>query len=281
MGSDQSFRRGSLAIVIYSRHPLVLQLIEEAIASNRDLHSKVRGIVKPMAGVLLPLPSHVRKIHIVDTHSVKQWPEALLQLQSCECKTIVLVSEKTENGSDELKGVFLGVHGIVSTSANLAEDLPKAIRAVHEGRLWISRNTLEEYVKRTNAVFTQLSFRNHQLTARERHVLEFLVRGFSDKQIGKMLTTGERAVKSHVSSIMRRLHVHSRRELLRLDEIADAMLSLKPTLNSLGSPETTFSAAGVNKIRAQHSYFSLRSAGGLDSRAEDKLANQKGLPGQL
>ena len=234
MTSNGSFRKGSLTIVIHSRHPLALQLIEEAIASNPDLDSKVCCAAKPMTGVFLPSPLQIRKIFIVDTQSMAQWPEVLLQLQSRESRTIVLAPDRTDNSSDEFKGVLLGVHGIVNTSANLAEDLPKAIRAVLEGKLWISRNALDQYVKRTNGVFSGLSFRDRHLTARERHVLQFMARGFSNKQTGKMLAISERTVELHVSNVMRKLQVKSRRELLALDEIADAVLSLKPVLNSPG-----------------------------------------------
>jgi len=257
---NRKAQQGSLVVIVHSYHPLVFQLIQQAVASDPGLHCAVRYTAKSPSSVMLRPPSPIPPIFILDTHSVRRWRESLLQLRSCECRTIVLVPDEIKNSSEELKGLFLGAHGIVSMSANLTEDLPKAIRTVHKGKLWISRNALNEYVKRTNAAFSKLSFHGRQLTAREEHILQFLARGFPNKQIGKTLAISERTVKFHVSNIMRKLKVQSRRELLSLEELADAMLPFAPASNSAGSPAGEFSAFAQDRTPAQHSYSYRRSA---------------------
>ena len=260
MTRNRKTQEDSLVVIVHSYHPLVFQLIQQAVASDPRLHCTVHFTAKSPSSVLLRPPSPVPPIFIVDTHSVRGWRESLLQLRSRECRTIVLVPDEIENGGEELKGLFLGAHGIVSMSANLTEDLPKAIRTVHKGRLWISRNALDEYVQRTNAAFSKLSFRGRQLTAREEHIVQFLVRGFPNKQIGKMLAISERTVKFHVSNIMRKLQVQSRRELLSLEELADAILSFAPASNSAGCLTSEFPTFEEDRTPGQHPYSHRRPA---------------------
>ena len=62
------------------------------------------------------------------------------------------------------------------------------------------------------------------LTVRERMVLEALIRGCSNKQIAFELQVSDTTVKVHVSSVLRKLRVHSRTQAViktkRLDEEA-------------------------------------------------------------
>ena len=59
-----------------------------------------------------------------------------------------------------------------------------------------------------------------RLTARELEVLEHVVRGELNKQIGDDLGINERTVKLHRTNLTRRLHVRSVAELTRLVEAA-------------------------------------------------------------
>jgi DNA-binding CsgD family transcriptional regulator len=52
------------------------------------------------------------------------------------------------------------------------------------------------------------------LTAREREVLELIVKGHSNRKIGACLYITEDTAKTHVRSIMRKLGVTSRREII-------------------------------------------------------------------
>lgn len=208
-------QENSLTLVICSEHPLAVQLIQQAVTSDPGL----RCAITTQSGAAMTARPSRRHIFVVDTHSVRRWPELLLQLRSHGCPTIAIVSQESESTGGQLKGVFLGAHGIVAMSAALKEELPKAIRAVLAGELWIKRSTLDEYVKQTNAALKK--FRDRQTTPREEQILKFLVQGASNKQIGKALSVSERTVKFHVSNIMRKFQIRSRRELLSFDEIVD------------------------------------------------------------
>jgi DNA-binding NarL/FixJ family response regulator len=51
-----------------------------------------------------------------------------------------------------------------------------------------------------------------QLTTREKDVLDLLVRGLSNKQIGSVLLISRKTVEKHVAAIFLKLEVHSRTE---------------------------------------------------------------------
>lgn len=59
-----------------------------------------------------------------------------------------------------------------------------------------------------------------QVTRREREVLALIVRGKSNKEIAEALVISEKTVKTHVSNLLSKLHVSSRRDL-RLLAMAD------------------------------------------------------------
>ena len=58
------------------------------------------------------------------------------------------------------------------------------------------------------------------LTPREREVFEFVIRGKTNKQVGKVLGTTERTIKAHRHRVMEKMQVQSLAELVSLAERA-------------------------------------------------------------
>ncbi|HEY5197369.1 MAG TPA: response regulator transcription factor [Solirubrobacteraceae bacterium] len=54
-----------------------------------------------------------------------------------------------------------------------------------------------------------------QLTAREREVLERIARGYLYKEVAQMLGVSTRTVETHVSAVLRKLHLSNRHQLAR------------------------------------------------------------------
>jgi DNA-binding CsgD family transcriptional regulator len=54
------------------------------------------------------------------------------------------------------------------------------------------------------------------LTARERDILYLTVEGYSSTQIGKRLSISPRTVEAHRASLMRKLHVRTISQLIRV-----------------------------------------------------------------
>jgi len=118
----------------------------------------------------------------------------------------------TGSGADDetiLKALAAGAKGYVDENAEGSEFV-QAIKVVHQGWVWAPRRVLALFVDRvaqSGRIFptVRLAF-----TDREKEVLELLVAGRSNKEIGASLGIEERTVKAHVAKLMRKVGVQNR-----------------------------------------------------------------------
>jgi DNA-binding NarL/FixJ family response regulator len=119
----------------------------------------------------------------------------------------------TGSGMDDesvLKAIAAGAKGYVDEAASPAEFI-QALRIVHQGSVWAPRRVLSTFIERVSAspgrIFPagRITF-----TDREKEVLEMLVAGRSNKEIGSALGIEERTVKAHVAKLMRKVGVQNR-----------------------------------------------------------------------
>jgi NarL family two-component system response regulator LiaR len=93
-----------------------------------------------------------------------------------------------------------------------ADELAAAIRAAHAGRSTLAPEAAEALVRAA----TQPPAPGFDLTARERDVLELMVKGLSNVEIAERLVVSQSTIKTHVSSILAKLGVTSRTEAVAL-----------------------------------------------------------------
>jgi len=119
----------------------------------------------------------------------------------------------TGTGADDeaiLKALAAGAKGFVDEAAIPAEFV-QAIRVVHQGSVWAPRRVMSIFIDRVTSspgkIFPagRVSF-----TDREKEVLELLVAGRSNREIGQALQIEERTVKAHVAKLMRKVGVQNR-----------------------------------------------------------------------
>src|SRR5579864_5908504 len=119
----------------------------------------------------------------------------------------------TGSGIDEetiLKAIASGAKGYVDEAATPAE-FAQAIRIVNQGSVWAPRKVLSMFIERVSSAPGRIFPAGRvTFTDREKEVLEMLVAGRSNKEIGSQLGIEERTVKAHVAKLMRKVGVQNR-----------------------------------------------------------------------
>ena len=119
----------------------------------------------------------------------------------------------TGAGMDEemiLKAIASGAKGYVDEAAP-ASEFVQAIRIVNQGSVWAPRRVLSMFIERVSSSPGRIFPAGRvTFTDREKEVLEMLVAGRSNKEIGAALGIEERTVKAHVAKLMRKVGVQNR-----------------------------------------------------------------------
>lgn len=125
-----------------------------------------------------------------------------IRKHEASARLIVLTTFDTDN--DLLNAVKAGAKGYLLKDSR-REELLDCIRKVKSGQTCLPASLVQKLAA---------SLSRESLTVREVEVLEYLARGFSNKEISALLGIGETTVKSHLRSIFRKLDVLSRTEAI-------------------------------------------------------------------
>ncbi len=129
-----------------------------------------------------------------------------IRAQRPATRLIVVGSESDDEAT--LNALGGGANGYVNEAAP-ASEFAKAIRIASQGLVWAPRRICSMLIDRSASSLCR-KFLPDALTNREKEVLEMLVAGRSNKEIGDPLGIEERTVKAHVAKLMRKLHVQNR-----------------------------------------------------------------------
>lgn len=134
----------------------------------------------------------------------------LLDLRN-ECPTtpIVIVSAEQEK-QNILQTLSYGAVGFIAKSSS-KEIIAEAIESVFEGNVYLPPDIMRsQATPMAKKEFEALPENISLLTRRELIVLKHLIKGEANKQIGFNLHISETTVKSHVSSILKKLGASNR-----------------------------------------------------------------------
>lgn len=132
------------------------------------------------------------------------------RLKACYPALQIIVIGSGMREETILEALAAGAKGYIDEAASATEVI-RAVRIVRQGSVWISRLVLSVFVEHaTTLAGRPLSDGPVTLTPRERDVLEVLVKGRSNKEIGRPLGIGVRTVKAHVAKLMRKVGVRNR-----------------------------------------------------------------------
>ncbi len=109
------------------------------------------------------------------------------------------------------KVIWSGAKGYLTHQAK-EEEILMAIDIVLDGSVWAPRKVLAKLLER-DRLERERRLAAPPLTIREREVLDLLVDGLSNREIGQALTINEATVKAHVGRLMRKAGVKNRTAL--------------------------------------------------------------------
>jgi DNA-binding NarL/FixJ family response regulator len=190
-------RRGAVA-VLHSRHGW--RVVGEA-ANGREAVEKTVEL-KPDVAIL--------DISMPELDGV----EAVSQIREAVPDTKVLVLTMHESDQIVKRALDAGANGYVLKS-DLTESLPKAVKAIAEGKRFltpkVSEIVLEGFLKTKSQQEERAGART---TPRETQIIRLLAEGRSNKEIAVQLGIAVRTVETHRAKIMLKLGLHSLAELI-------------------------------------------------------------------
>ena len=138
----------------------------------------------------------------------------------------IIVTGASAEDETILKALAAGAKGYVDEAAS-ASEFVQAIRIVNQGSVWAPRRVLSIFIERvTQSPGRIFPAGRVTFTDREKEVLELLVAGRSNKEIGTALGIEERTVKAHVAKLMRKVGVQNR-IALSVHAITHSMVTAK------------------------------------------------------
>ncbi len=151
-----------------------------------------------------PLPGNLA---LVGSHGIGSVFDAIAAIRALKAEVKVILTGTYTSDEAMLRAISAGVKGYLDEAAP-AEAYIKALRSVNEGSIWAPRRILAKFIE--NAIANPKKVGTHNLTDRERQVLELLVAGHTNKEIGADLGIEERTVKLHISRLMQKAGVNNR-----------------------------------------------------------------------
>jgi len=143
--------------------------------------------------------------------------EAIRQIRGRFPGVRVVVLSMHESEEYVFRALRAGAAGYVVKQSSSTE-LVLALRAVAMGSRFlspvISEILIDNYVRRADAE-AQADEALNILTPREREVLQFIARGYNNRQIAERLQISVKTVETHRGNMMNKLDVHDRAGLVK------------------------------------------------------------------
>lgn len=127
----------------------------------------------------------------------------------------VIILSMHDNEEYIVQVLEAGAMGYILKDA-AARELINALRTVHRGEAVLSpaitRIVIEDYLRWGGIRPTEDS---DELSPREREILQLIAEGYTSKQIAEILTISLKTVQAHRNSLMQKLNLHNRGELVK------------------------------------------------------------------
>ncbi len=205
-----------IRVVIAHDHRLIRDSIR--VVLSREKNIQIVGEATTGPETIDVIGNHEPDVVLLDYYMSGMDGVEFIQsiIEKCP-KTRVLMLTFSMNENVVFEALKAGAKGYISKDASMS-DLIKAIQTVYEGEVWIERKLISMFFDHENGARSGEEDQNgttkKELTAREQEVLLCLSTGSTNKEIADALCISEKTVKSHLSSIFRKLNVTRRLEAI-------------------------------------------------------------------
>lgn len=124
--------------------------------------------------------------------------------------------------------IRLGAHGLVLKQTD-PNQLLEAIHVLIQGKRYFDSFFSEDTIQKCYKEIGTEDNKNHPLTSREEEILRLTARGYTNKEISEQLFISVKTVENHKSSIMKKLQLTNRAELVQY-AIDKGYLQIQPPL---------------------------------------------------
>ncbi len=147
------------------------------------------------------------EVVLIGSHGLGSVFDAIAAIRSLRPEVKMILTSPSTSDEAMLRAISAGVKGYLDEAAP-AEDYKEALRVVKSGSIWAPRRILSKFIDRVTS--NPRAATPDNLSERERQVLELLVAGHTNKEIGFELGIEERTVKLHISRLMKKAGVDNR-----------------------------------------------------------------------
>jgi two-component system nitrate/nitrite response regulator NarL len=209
--------RQTIGILIVEDHEVVRLGLRHMI--EQQSHMKIVGEAVNTADALAIASREQPEIIILDLClGMENGADIIPELLRISEESRVIVLTGVQDEEILRRASRLGAMGVI------AKDLPadmliKAINRVHAGELWLNRRLTAALVSELRRPGEALHSNSEakmiaQLTDREREIILHIGEGLKNKEIADRLYISETTVRHHITSILGKLHVSDRLQLL-------------------------------------------------------------------
>jgi len=213
---------GKIRVLVVSQQSLIRHGIAHSLSSAG--HVEIIGSVEVSDDVLIGLDASPPDVAIVDIDGTNEYGLTLARRIRQRSPSIGIILLTTNPNDDQLFQA-LKVQAAACLSKEIsADELVTAVELIASGQHPINESMAvrPRVAEKVLSQFQKLSWRSDTedimspLTPREIEILDYIAKGYLNKQIAIELGISEQTIKNHVTSILRKLNANARTEAVVL-----------------------------------------------------------------
>jgi two-component system, NarL family, nitrate/nitrite response regulator NarL len=206
-----------MKLLLCSRNEGIISRWEEILSSqyeNITLCSKEHALKDTIVNLSIEeLEQHLILYHLPEDVIEEKVLYQFLSEHPIAKQMLVLVN--TPENEQGIRILFSGIHGYANVYLN-NEKLKAAVKVIEQGEIWAGEEILMQLLNRhpnTSTEYRKNKNLKEMLSNREKQIVDQVLKGKTNKNIGIELNITERTVKAHLTAIFKKTGTRNRFEL--------------------------------------------------------------------